>query len=94
MEKDFVLSLVIVVDKLRVSGAFDMMKAMLVADKKEQVAELYPNTSSLMVVIKLVMTCLVITAVKVGYVVAKIDTKSEFVQALLSVEAAYLLQGL
>jgi hypothetical protein len=68
MEKDFVLSLVIVVDKLRVSGAFDMTKAMLVADKKEQVAELYPNTSSLMVVIKLVMTCLVITAVKVGYV--------------------------
>jgi hypothetical protein len=45
-------------------------------------------------VIKLVMTCLVITAVKVGYVVAKIDTKSEFVQAPLSVKAAYLLQGL
>jgi hypothetical protein len=59
---------------------------MLVTDKREKFAELYSNKSSLMVVINLVTTCLVITAVKVA--------KPEFVQTFFSVEAVYLLQGL
>jgi hypothetical protein len=62
------------VNKYLGDGSFDNVKARLVADGRDQDAELFPNKSSLMVAIHSVFTVLALACQKHWRVVAKIDS--------------------
>jgi len=63
------------VRKYLADGSFDKVKARLVADGRDQDAELYPNKSSPTVAIHSVFTVLWLAATKTWRIVVKIDVK-------------------
>jgi len=78
------------VNKYLGDGSFDNVKAKLVADGRDQDAELFPNKSSLMVAIHSVFTVLALACQKHWRVVAKIDIKGAFVQTPMSCPPIYM----
>jgi hypothetical protein len=78
------------VNKYLGSGSFDNVKARLVADGRDQDAEIFPNKSSLMVAIHSVFTVLALACQKHWRVVAKIDIKGAFVQTPMSGPPIYM----
>ncbi len=74
------------VRKYLANGAFDKVKARLVADGRDQDPLLYPNKSSPTVAIHSVFTVLGLAATKRWRIVVKIDVKGAFVQTPMSGE--------
>jgi hypothetical protein len=78
------------VRKYLANGAFDKVKARLVADGRDQDPQLYPNKSSPTVAIHSVFTVLGLAATKSWRIVVKIDVKGAFVQTPMSGEPTYV----
>ncbi len=78
------------VRKYLADGSFDKVKARLVADGRDQDAELYPNKSSPTVAIHSVFTVLGLAATKAWRIVVKIDVKGAFVQPPMSGEPTFM----
>jgi hypothetical protein len=73
-----------VVEKYLASGEFDKTKARVVADGRDQDADMYPNKSSPTVAIHSVFTILGMAGSKPWQIVVKIDIKGAFLQTLMS----------
>ncbi len=71
-------------------GSFDKVKARLVAVRRDQDAELYPNKSSPTVAIHSVFTVLGLAATKTWRIVIKIDVNGAFVQTPMSGEPTFM----
>jgi hypothetical protein len=71
---------IFVVNKYLADGAFDTVKARLIADGRDQNPEMYPNKSSPTVAIHSVFMVLGLACQKGWQIVAKIDIKGAFVQ--------------
>ena len=69
---------------------FDKMKARLVADGRDQDADMYPNKASPTVAIHSVFTVLGIAPTKPWRIVVKIDIKGAFIQTPMSGEDVYM----
>lgn len=67
-----------VVVKYLASGEFEKMKARLVADGRDQEADMYPNKSSPTVAIHSVFTVLGLATSKPWWIVLKIDIKGSY----------------
>jgi hypothetical protein len=78
------------VRKYLADGSFDKVKARLVADGRDQDAELYPNKSSPTVAIHSVFTVLWLAATKTWRIVVKIDVKGAFIQTPMSGEPTFM----
>jgi hypothetical protein len=78
------------VRKYLADGSFDKVKARLVADGRDQDAELYPNKSLPTVAIHSVFTVLGLAATKAWRIVVKIDVKGAFVQPPMSGEPTFM----
>ncbi len=78
-----------VVAKYLASGAFDKIKARLIADGRDQDAEMFPNKSSPTVAVHSMFTVLGLAASKPWRVVAKVDIKGAFVQTPMQGEPVY-----
>lgn len=78
------------VKKYLADGTFDKIKARLVADGRDQDAELYPNNSSPTVAIHSVYTVLGLAATKSWRIVAMIDVIGAFVQTPMKGEPTYM----
>jgi hypothetical protein len=78
------------VGKYLADGLFDKVKARLVADGRDQDAELYPNKSSPTVAIHSVFTVLGLVATKTWRIVIKIDVKGAFIQTPMSGEPTFM----
>ena len=78
------------VNKYSADGSFDKVKARLVADGRDQDAELFPNKSSPAVAIHSVFTVLSLACQKHWRVVAKIDIKGAFIQTPMTSPPIYM----
>jgi hypothetical protein len=78
------------VRKYLADGAFDKVKARLVADGRDQDPAMYPNRSSPMVAIHSVFATLGMASTKRWRVIVKIDVKGEFVQTPMTGEPTYV----
>jgi len=78
------------VRKYLADESFDKVKARLVADGRDQDAELYPNKSSPTIAIHSVFTVLGLAATKAWRIVVKIDVKGAFVQTPMSGEPTFI----
>jgi hypothetical protein len=79
-----------VVEKYMADGVFDKMKARLVADGRDQDAEMYPDKSSPTVAVHSVFTALGLASGKPWRIVVKIDIKGAFVQTPMKGEPVYM----
>jgi hypothetical protein len=79
-----------VVEKYLADGSFDKMKARLVADGRDQDAEMYPDKSSPTVAVHSVFTALGLASGKPWRIVVKIDIKGAFVQTPMKGEPVYM----
>jgi hypothetical protein len=79
-----------VVEKYLASGEFDKTKARVVADGRDQDADMYPNKSSPTVAIHSVFTVLGMAGSKPWQIVVKIDIKGAFLQTPMSGEPVYM----
>jgi hypothetical protein len=79
-----------VVEKFLANGEFDKMRARLVADGRDQDAEMYPNKASPTVVIQSVFTILGLASMKPWRIVVKIDIKGAFIQTPMTGEPIYM----
>jgi len=80
-----------IVEKYLVNGSFDKMKARLVADGRDQDAEMYPDKSSPTVAVHSVFTALGLASSKPWRIVVKIDIKGAFVQTPRKGEPVYMM---
>jgi hypothetical protein len=78
------------VNKYLSDGSFDEVKARLVADGRDQDAELFPNKSSPMVAIHSVFTVLSLACQKHWWVVVKIDIKGAIIQTPMTGPPIYM----
>jgi hypothetical protein len=78
------------VRKYLANGNFDKVKARLVADGRDQDAEMYPDKASPTVAIQSVFTVLGLAATKPWQIVVKIDVKGAFVQTPMEGEPIYM----
>jgi hypothetical protein len=78
------------VRKYLADGAFDKVKARLVADGRDQDPAMYPNRSSPTVAIHSVFATLGIASTKRWRVIVKIDVKGAFVQTPMTGEPTYV----
>jgi hypothetical protein len=76
-----------VVEKYLAGGAFDKMKARLIADGRDQESSMYPDKASPTVAIHSVFTVLGLMASKKWLTVAKVDVKGVFVQTPMDGES-------
>ncbi len=81
------------VRKYLADGAFDKVKARLVADGRDQDPAMYPNRSSPTVAIHSVFATLGIAATKRWRVIVKIDVKGAFVQTPMTGEPTLKVTG-
>ncbi len=79
-----------VVEKYLAMGEYEKTKARLVADGRDQEADMYPNKSSPTVAIHSVFTILGMASSKPWWIVIKINIRSAFVQTLMSGEPVYM----
>jgi hypothetical protein len=79
-----------VVEKFLANSEFDKMRARLVADGRDQDAEMYPNKASPMVVIHSVFAVLGLACMKLWWIVIKIDIKGAFIQMPMTGEPIYM----
>jgi hypothetical protein len=79
-----------VVEKYLATGEYEMTKARLVADSRDQDADMYPNKSSPTVALHSVFTVLGMASSKPWWIVVKIDIRSAFVQTPMSGEPVYV----
>ncbi len=79
-----------VVETYLATGEYEKMKARLVADGRDQDADMYPNKSSPTVAIHSVFTVLGMASSKPWWIVVKIDIRSAFVQTPMSGEPVYM----
>jgi hypothetical protein len=79
-----------VVEKYLATGEYEKTKARLVADGRDQDADMYPNKSSPTVAIHSVFTILGMASSKPWRIVIKIDIRSVFVQTPMSGEPVYM----
>jgi hypothetical protein len=79
-----------VVEKHLADGNFDKMKARLVADGRDQDAEMYPDKSSPTVAMHSMFTALGLASNKPWWIVFKIDIKGAFVQTPMKGEPVYM----
>jgi hypothetical protein len=79
-----------VVEKYLATGEYEKTKARLVADGRDQDADMYPNKSSPTVAIHSVFTVLGMAGSKMWQIVIKIDIRSAFVQTPMSGEPVYM----
>jgi len=80
-----------IVEKYLANGSFDKMKARLVADGRDQDAEMYPDKSSPTVAVHSVFTALGLASSKPWRIVVKIDIKGAFVQTPRKGEPVYMM---
>jgi hypothetical protein len=78
------------VRKYLADGAFDKVKARLVADGRDQDPAMYPNSSSPTVAIHSVFATLGIASTKPWRMVVKKDIKGAFVQTPMTGEPTYV----
>jgi hypothetical protein len=78
------------VNKYSAKGSFDKVKARLIADGRDQDAELFPNKSSPTVAIHSVFTVLALACQKHWRVVAKIDINGAFIQTPMTGPPIYM----
>jgi hypothetical protein len=78
------------VKKYLADGSFEKVKVRLVADGRDQDANLYQNKSSPTVAIHSVFTVLGLAATKTWQIVVKIDVKGAFVQTPMKGEPTYM----
>ena len=76
--------------KHTMTGAYDKMKARLVADGSQQDASLYPDKSSPTLAMHSLYTVLAMYAGLSGYLMAKADIKGAFVQTPMEGPDVYM----
>ena len=81
---------IFMVEKYLANGSFYKMKARLVANGRDQDAEMYPDKSSPMVAVHSVFTALGLASGKPWQIVIKIDIKGAFVQTPMKGEPVYM----
>jgi len=79
-----------VAEKYIADSSFDKMKSRLVADGRDQDAEMYPEQSLPMLVVHSVFTALGLASNKPWQIVIKIDIKGAFVQKPMKGEPVYM----
>lgn len=72
-----------VVEKYLANGSFNKMKARLIADSRDQDAEMYPDKSTPTVAVHSVFMVLGMASGKPWQIIVKIDIKSAFIQMLM-----------
>jgi hypothetical protein len=87
---NIVCSHMFVVEKFLANGEFDKVRARLVANERDQDADMYPNKASPMVVIHSVFTVLGLASMKPWRIVVKIDIKGAFIQTPMTGEPIYM----